>query len=107
MVGAEPADAVTPLHAERREAAREAANAIRELAVGAVALTMDQRGLIRRDSCSPLYPRPDSAVQKHWDDLFSRRTEIRAMGKCGQRICPGQRGRGAREGIARPLRPGS
>ena len=44
MVGAKPADAVTPLHAERAEAVREAADAIHELTVGAVALTIGSAG---------------------------------------------------------------
>ena len=63
MVGAEPADTVSPLDAELAEPVREAANPVRELTVRAARLAVDQRGLIGRDSCSPLDPRPDSPVR--------------------------------------------
>ena len=66
MVGAKPADTVSPLDAELAEPVREAANPVRELTVRAAPLTVDQRGLIRRDSCSPLDPRPDSPVHHHF-----------------------------------------
>ena len=65
MVGAEPADTVSPLDAELAQPVREAANPVRELTVRAAHLTMDQRGMIRRESCSPLDPRPDSPVHHH------------------------------------------
>ena len=45
---------VGPLDAELAEPVRETANPVRELTVSAVPRTVDQRGLIRRDSCSPL-----------------------------------------------------
>ena len=63
MVGAKPADTVSPLDAELAEPVREAANPDRELTVRAAPRTVDQRRLIRRDSCSPLDPRPDSPVR--------------------------------------------
>ena len=44
---------------------RETTNPARELPVSVAHRTVDQGELIRRDSCSPLNPRPDSPIQHH------------------------------------------
>ena len=71
MVGAKPADAVPRLDAELAEPVCEAANPVRELTVSAAPLAVDQRGLIRRDSCPPLDPRPDSPVHHHFQGFHT------------------------------------
>jgi hypothetical protein len=66
MVGAKPADTVSSLYAELAEPVREAANPVRKLTVSTAPLAVDQRGLIGRDSRSPLDPGPDSPVHCHF-----------------------------------------
>ena len=66
MVGAKPADTISSLYAELAEPVREAANPVRKLTVSTAPLAVDQRGLIGRDSCSPLDPGPDSPVHCHF-----------------------------------------
>ena len=48
---------------------RQAANPVRKLTVSAAPLAVDQRGLIGRDSCSPLDPGPESPVHHHFQRL--------------------------------------
>jgi hypothetical protein len=69
MIVAKPADTISPVDAEPAEPVRQATNPIRKLTVSAAPLAVDQRGLIGRDSCSPLDPGPDSPVHHHFERL--------------------------------------
>ena len=105
MVGAEPADTVSPLDAELAEPVREAANPVRELTVRAAS---PHRGSARADQARFVLA-ARSTTRLPGPSSLPRLTAGRdpGHGQAGSKNCPGQRGCGAREGIARPLRPGS
>src|SRR4051812_36682944 len=80
MIGPEPGDTVSPLHAEIVESTREARDPVCEFGICTARVAVNQRELVRRDPRPSLDPRTHPAIT-HGEDCFaSRRTHTRRYG---------------------------